>query len=108
MSTKMTRYGLYVVMPEDIGEEEHFLITPGYCLLYTKNEPPKKHEEVKNLQILPALAKQWLTDTIDEIRLRYLEQNQAQVLLRAKNFNEIFEKELQAERDRTAENDGKE
>lgn len=97
----MERYGLYVVMPEDIGEgEEHFLITPNYCLLYTPNQPPEKSAEVTDMKLLPALAKNWLSETIDAIRRRYLEENQAEILLRARNFNELFEKELQQERER--------
>lgn len=98
------KFGLYLVSPEDIGDEEkHFLITPGYCLLYTKNAPPKKSEEIKEMKMLPALARSWLGDTIEEIRKQYLIEHQAEVLLRAKSFNDLFERELEAEKQRLKE-----
>lgn len=105
MEEHRKKYGLYVIAQEDIGEEEkHFLITPGYCLLYTSNQPPERSAEVTDMKLLPALARNWLSETIDEIRRRYLEENQAEILQRAKTFNDFFEKELQQERSRMQEN----
>lgn len=94
------KYGLYVVRPKDIGEEErHFLITAEYCLLYTKNAPPQKSVEISDLSMLPETAKQWLNGAIDDVRREYLANNQNEILKRAKTFNERFAEELLAMRE---------
>ena len=68
MMKSTDKYGLYVVRPEDIGEnEKYYLITATYCLLYTKKKP-KDGFPVKNLTALPSLAKQWLNGAIESLR----------------------------------------
>lgn len=69
-------YRLYVLLPQNIPEnEEFFLITGKYCLLYTDQAPPEGAREVKRVSDLPELAKRWLGGCIDEIRTRALLQN---------------------------------
>ena len=92
---------LFLVRPEDIGEnEKYFLITGTYCLLYTDNKPPKSHREIKDLKLLPALAMEWLNQTIDQMRTEYLRDNAQEILKRGKAFTERFEEELKAEKEK--------
>ena len=101
------KYGLYVVRPEDIGEEErHYLITPDYCLLYTKNKPPQKSAAVTHTDRLPALAAQWLKEQIEQIRREYAAEHKTEILRQAKTFYDAFRKELEAERQHLKEGDG--
>lgn len=93
------KYGLYMVLPQDIGAEEtHFLITPKYTLLYTCHTPPGRHKKLDHVKKLPPLAKQWLNDTIGEIQKAYMEKHQKDLLQYAKSFHEHFSQELQKER----------
>lgn len=99
MSTKT--YRLYVVRPEDIPEAERFyLITAKWSLLYTENEPPKQHREIREIGKLPALAMEWLKSTIEQMREEYLKANEQEILERGKAFTERFEAELKAEKEK--------
>ena len=93
------RYGLYVVKPEDIGSKErHYLITPTYCLLYTSNEPPKLHSEIKDIALLPATAKAWLEECIAVVRTEYMAAKREEIKEKAKFFFDAFQKELEKEK----------
>ena len=93
------KFRLYLVRPEDIpAREQFYLITPKYCLLYTQNAPPKKNREIVEIGRLPALASEWLKTTIDQIRERYLTDNEREILRRGKEFAERFREELEKER----------
>ena len=97
-------YHLYLVKPGDIPKKEkYYLITSKYCLLYTDRKPPKTHKEVKDLNMLPDLAMEWLNTTINEMREEYLRDNEAEVLARGKEFTERFEQELKAEQEKLQE-----
>ena len=76
------KYRLFVILPQNIPEgEEYFLVTASYCLLYTNaEETPKGAKEVAKISTLPALAKEWLAECIDDIRKKALVQ-QKQTLL---------------------------
>ena len=76
------KYRLFVVLPENIPErEEYFLVTAQYCLLYTAAEKaPDGAREYTKIHALPALAKEWLGECIDDIRKKALAQ-QKQTLL---------------------------
>ena len=105
MMKSTDKYGLYVVRPEDIGEnEKYYLITATYCLLYTKKKP-KDGFPVKNLTALPSLAKQWLNGAIESLRQEYLTENQQQLLAKGKAFSDALRQELEAERIRIKESE---
>lgn len=94
-----SQYNLYVIRPEDIGEDErHYFITPDYCLLYTDKEPSGRCEQFTRLEELPAPAWEWLKEQIESIRLEYMAANRKEVLGRARQFTEQFRLELEKER----------
>ena len=100
MEDEKRPYGLYVVLPQDIPETEpHYIITPDWCLLYTQNQPPVRSEEVTDLHQLPALAKEWLESTIEEIRKRYLAEHREDILKKARTFTQRFAEELAKEKE---------
>lgn len=76
------KYRLFVILPQNIPDgEEYFLVTASYCLLYTNAEQtPTGAKEVTKIHTLPALAKEWLAECIDDIRKKALAQ-QKQTLL---------------------------
>lgn len=93
------KWRLYLVQPESIGEKErYFLITRGWSLLYTCRKAPEGSREITNLKKLPAVAVEWLSSTIDQVREEYLRENANEILRRGKQFNERFEEELEIER----------
>lgn len=93
-------YHLYVVLPSDIAEsEKRYLITPDWCLLYTQNDPPARHEEVTDMAKLPSIAREWLDSTIEEIRKEYLVKHREQMLRRAGEFTKRFAAELAVEKE---------
>lgn len=96
------KWGLYAIAPENIADDEqYFLITEKYCLLYTNREPQGvKCKEITDLTILPPEAWAWVSSAIEEIRRKYLIEHQNEMLTAAKSFNERFIEELEAERQR--------
>ena len=97
------RYGLYLARPEDIGETERFfLITPKWSLLYTDSEPPEPSREITELDALPAMAREWLNETIEQLRAEHLAAHQEEILRRGREFARRFEAELKAEREKLA------
>lgn len=95
------KWHLWVCLPENISEDErYFLITEKYCLLYSPRRPEGPVREVEKLSALPSLAWEWLADAIADIRRRYMAEHQEEILAAAKDFNERFAGELEAERKR--------
>lgn len=93
------KYQLYIVRPQDINDnEQHYLITVDYCLLYTNNKPPKINKKITDMKLLPELAMSWLSECIEDIRLKYLADNQSEIVDKANAFAERLQKELAAER----------
>lgn len=93
------KYHLYLIPPEKIPEgEKYYLITPGYCLLYTRAALLSGVREVTEVSALPALAKNWLAQCIDEVRREVLTERQDEVLRSAERFRDTFQRELDRER----------
>lgn len=93
------KFHLYVILPEDIpAGEKRYLITPGYCLLYSNLESVERGREITEVSTLPALAKQWLGECIEDLRREVLRERQADILSAASKFREAFVRELEAER----------
>ena len=93
------KFHLYLIDPEDIPEEEtYYLITPGYCLLYTQTEGIEGTKEIEEVASLPALAKNWLSQCIDDVRRTVLAEKQDELLEAAERFRHSLGKELEAER----------
>lgn len=94
-------YGLYLVRPEDIPEgETRYMLTAGWCLLYTSGEKPKHSEEITDLNLLPADANMWLRRQIYELRMEYAKAHKRELLDRAGVFTAAFESELAKEREK--------
>jgi hypothetical protein len=93
------KYHLYLIPPERIPEgEKYYLITPSYCLLYTAAVLTNGVEEITEVSKLPALAKNWLGQCIDDVRREVLTERQDEVLRSAERFRDTFQKELDRER----------
>lgn len=77
------KYKLFVILPQNIPEgEEYYLVTAKYCLLYTNAEKtPQGAIEVTKIHTLPALAKEWLAECIEDLRKKALAR-QGQTLLK--------------------------
>ena len=94
-------YGVYVVRPEDIPQnEKYYLITPKWSLLYTNAKPPKTHRKITDDKTLHAQATEWLQAPIEQIREEYLKEHEQEVLRNGKAFTERFEAELKAEKEK--------
>ena len=95
------KFGLYVVRPQDIGEEEtRYLITPGYSLLYTQNDPPKDSIPVKDMALLTKTAVNWLREQVNDIRREYLKENEKAVLAELSAYHAALAEELERARAR--------
>lgn len=94
-------YHLYEVKPEDVPEEEpYYIITTKRTLLYTNRKAPEQSRKISDLSSLSELEKSWLNDTINQMRLKHLRQNEREILRRGKKFAECFEAELRAEKEK--------
>lgn len=97
------KYRLFVVLPENIPEgEKYYLVTADYCLLYTAaEEAPKGAKEFTKIPALPALAKEWLAECIDDLRKKALaEQKEALLNETAPAFYAALRDALEAENKR--------
>jgi len=94
------RYRLFIVLPKNIPEgEKYYLITAQYCLLYTDAEKaPEGAREYTKIHKLPALAKEWLAECIDDVRKRALaEQKESLLMETAPAFYAALRDALEAE-----------
>lgn len=95
-------YRLYALAAGDApSDAEFYFLLPDIDLVYTQ-EPPEKAEEVTNPMQIPAAARVWLVETIEEIAERYLKDNEKELLAGSKTFVDRFRDELEAERRKTA------
>ena len=96
------KFGLYVVRPQDIGEEEtRYLITPGYSLLYTQNDPPKDSIPVKDMALLTKTAVNWLREQVNDIRREYLREREKDLLQELSGYHAALAEELERVREQT-------
>ena len=67
-------------------------------LIYTQNRPFNA-VEISDPEQIPAQAREWLAETINDIAQRYLSENEEALLEGSKTFLERFRMELDRERD---------
>lgn len=95
-------YRLYALPAGEIpSDAEFYFLLPDIDLVYTR-EPVENAEEVTNPMQIPAPARAWLVETIEEIAARYLKENEKTLLEGTKTFVDRFREELEAERRKTA------
>lgn len=98
MAQDKQKYRLYVLRAEDIPEDaEYFCLLPEAALLYAR-EAPERAKEVLDTDILPAEARMWLVDSIEQITRKYMRENEDELLAGTKTFMERFRAELERER----------
>lgn len=103
------KYRLFVVLPENIPEgEKYYLVTADYCLLYTAaEEVPEGAREYTKIPALPALAKEWLAECIDDLRKKALAQQKQTLLTEtAPAFYSALQAALESERKALEANGG--
>lgn len=94
-------YRLYAMPAGEIpSDAEFYFLLPEIDLVYTQ-ERPEHAEEVTNPMQIPAPARVWLVETIEEIAARYLKENEKELLEGSKTFVDRFRDELEAERRKT-------
>ena len=90
-------YKLYAMPAGHItSDAEFFFLLPDIDLIYTQ-EPPAHAMEVTDPEQIPAAARIWLAETIEEIAKRYLAENEDALLEGTKTFMDRFRKELETE-----------
>lgn len=95
-------YRLYALQAGDRpSDTEFYFLLPEIDLVYTA-EQPEGAIEVRHPEQLPAEAREWLYDAINEIAARYLRENQDALLDGTKTFVERFRVELAREQARAA------
>ena len=95
------KYRLFALQAGDRpSDTEFYFLLPDIDLVYTTVEPPGA-VEVRNPEQLPAAARAWLLETIDDITARYLRDNEEALLTGTKTFTERFRMELEREKRRT-------
>lgn len=94
-------YKLYLVLPQNIPTDaEFYLITARYCLCYTNGEAPQGAKEIKKVSNLPELAVNWISECIDTIRIRAMEEQKDMLLSEAAPvFHEALRNALEQESD---------
>lgn len=96
------KYRLYALHAGDRpSDAEFYFLLPDIDLVYTQ-EAPKDAIEIKATEQIPAEARGWLLETIDEIAARFLRENEEAILDGSKTFMDRFAAELEQERRRTA------
>lgn len=102
-TSETSKYRLYALAAGDKpSDAEFYFLLPEIDLVYTQHEPTGA-VEVRHPEQLPAEARMWLYEAIDEITARYLRDNEKTLLEGTKTFTERFRVELEAERDRQAD-----
>lgn len=96
------KYRLYALPAGDdkTGDAEYYFLLPDIDLVYTTHDMGHG-VEVTNPEQIPAQARQWLAETIQEIAERYLQENEEAVLTGSKTFLDRFRSELEKEQRKT-------
>lgn len=96
------KYRLYALHAGDKpSDAEFYFLLPDIDLVYATSAP-QGSMEIKDPEQIPAEARVWLLETIDEIADRFLRDNEDEMLEGSKSFLSRFEKELEQERRRSA------
>lgn len=97
-TTSDKQYKLYALPPGGGPEDaEYYFLLPEIDLVYTQNKPGIGME-VTNPEQIPAQARLWLAETINEIAQRYLSENEEALLEGSKTFLDRFREELEKEK----------